>query len=398
LFRPKHRLWHNDGMSPTDHAKLKLAIVRQRYNPFGGAERFVERALGALGDNGLHVSLITREWKGGGEGRDIRLCNPFHLGRLWRDAGFSQAVRKLIAKGEFDLVQSHERIPGCSVYRAGDGVHATWLALRARQQSPLSRWFTELHPWHRYTLAAEEAMFRHPSLRAVICNSVMVRDDIAQRFGVPQDELHVIHNGVDLDYFNPLLKPQYRADMRTRLGIDDATPVILYVGSGFARKGVPQLLQALTEMHHQNAVAIVVGKDKHSRRMQALAASLGLGGRVHFAGPQQDVRPWYGMADVLGLPTLYDPFPNVALEALACGLPVMTTSTCGAAEVLQGRDCGRICDALDTTAQAIALDALLAGDARQLAVDARDCVSGLGREDMARRLQALYAQLLRGAG
>jgi UDP-glucose:(heptosyl)LPS alpha-1,3-glucosyltransferase len=385
-------------MSPTDHVKFKLAIVRQRYNPFGGAERFVERALNALGENGLHVSLITREWKGGGAGRDIRLCNPFHMGRLWRDAGFSQAVRKLIAKGEFDLVQSHERIPGCSVYRAGDGVHATWLELRARQQSSFARWFTSLHPWHRYTLAAENAMFRHPGLRAVICNSVMVRDDIAQRFGVPQDKLHVIHNGVDLDYFNPQLKQQYRTDMRTRLGIDDATPVIVYVGSGFARKGVPQLLQALAEMSHQNAVAIVVGKDKHSRRMQALAVSLGLDGRVHFVGPQQDVRPWYGMADVLALPTLYDPFPNVALEALACGLPVMTTPTCGAAEVLQGRDCGRICDALDTAAQAVALDALLAGDARQQATDARDCVSGLGREDMARRLQALYAQLLRGAG
>ena len=342
--------------------------------------------------------MITRAWKAEGVGRDIRLCNPFHLGRLWRDAGFSQAVRKLISKGEFDLVQSHERIPGCSVYRAGDGVHATWLALRARQQSPLSRWFTRLHPWHRYTLAAESAMFRHSALRAVICNSAMVRDDIAQRFGVPQGRLHVIHNGVDLDYFSPLLKQQHRADMRARLGIADATPVVVYVGSGFARKGVPQLLQALAGMQHQDAVAVVVGKDKHLNRMQALAVSLGLGERVHFVGPQQDVRPWYGMADVLALPTLYDPFPNVVLEALACGLPVMTTPTCGAAEVLQGRDCGRVCDALDTDAQAAALDALLAGDARQQAADARECVSGLGREDMAHRLQALYEQLLREAG
>lgn len=385
-------------MSSTDHAKFKLAIVRQRYNPFGGAERFVERALSALGESGLQVALITRAWIGESAGRDIRLCNPFHIGRLWRDASFARSVRRLLAKGEFDLVQSHERIPGCSVYRAGDGVHATWLALRARQQSPLSRWFTNLHPWHRYTLAAEAAMFRHSALRAVICNSVMVRDDIAQRFGVPQDRLHVIHNGVDLDHFNPRLKQQHRTDMRSRLGIGDATPVILYVGSGFSRKGVPQLLQALAGMQHQNAVAVVVGKDKHSRRMQALAGSRGLGGRVYFVGPQQDVRPWYGMADVLALPTLYDPFPNVVLEALACGLPVMTTPTCGAAELLQGRDCGRICDALDVEAQALALDALLAGDSRQQAKAARDCVSDLGREDMARRLQALYRQLLLGAG
>ena len=376
---------------------MKLAVVRQRYNPFGGAERFVERALQALAQQRLHVTLITRAWPAGAERRDVRLCNPFFLGRLWRDAGFADAVQKLIATGEFDLVQSHERIPGCSIYRAGDGVHATWLELRAAQQSPMSRWFTRQHPWHRYTLAIEAKMFRHPALRAVICNSHMVRDDIARRFGVAEDRLHVIHNGVDLDHFHPDLKGQHRTELRRQLGIAEATPVVLYVGSGFARKGVPQLLQALAGMRHTDAVAVIVGKDKHSRRMQALADRLGLSARVHFAGPQQDVRPWYGMADALALPTLYDPFPNVVLEALACGLPVMTTPTSGAAEILQGRDCGRVCDALDTQAQTLALDDFLDADPKVLAVSARASVAALGREDMGERLQALYRMLLPGA-
>lgn len=375
---------------------MKLALVRQRYNPFGGAERFVERALKALAEQRLHVTLITRTWPAGAEQRDVRLCNPFFLGRLWRDAGFARAVRKLIAGGEFDLVQSHERIPGCSVYRAGDGVHATWLELRAQQQSPLARWLTRLHPWHRYTLAIEAKMFRHPSLRAVICNSHMVRDDIARRFAVAADRLHVIHNGVDLAHFHPDLKHQHRTALRDQLGIPDTIPVVLYVGSGFARKGVPQLLQAMTAMQHDKAVAVIVGKDKHARRMQALARKLGLAARVHFVGPQQDVRPWYGMADVLALPTLYDPFPNVVLEALACGLPVMTTPTSGAAEILQGKSCGRICDALDTRAQAAALDSLLEADPQALGASARASVAALGPEDMGQRLQVLYRKLLPG--
>jgi UDP-glucose:(heptosyl)LPS alpha-1,3-glucosyltransferase len=375
---------------------MKLALVRQRYNPFGGAERFVERALQALAEQRLQVTLITRAWPAGAGERDVRLCNPFFLGRLWRDAGFARAVQKLIVGGEFDLVQSHERIPGCSVYRAGDGVHATWLELRAQQQSPLARWFTRLHPWHRYTLAIEAKMFRHPSLRAVICNSHMVREDIARRFAVAEDRLHVIHNGVDLEHFHAGLKHQHRTVLRDQLGIPDATPVVLYVGSGFARKGVPQLLQAMTAMQHDKAVAVIVGKDKHARRMQTLARKLGLAARVHFAGPQQDVRPWYGMADVLALPTLYDPFPNVVLEALACGLPVMTTPTSGAAEVLRGKDCGRICDALDTRAQAIALDSLLESDPKALEASARASVAALGPEDMGQRLQALYRTLLPG--
>lgn len=372
---------------------MKLAIVRQRYTPFGGAERFVERALSALARDDLEVTIVTRSWSGGSE-QAARICNPFYLGRLWRDAGFARAVQQLIARGEFDLVQSHERIPGCDVFRAGDGVHATWLALRGRQQNALQRLLGRWHPWHRYICDAERRMFTHPALKAVICNSYMVRDDIAQRFEVAADKLHVIHNGVDLDHFNPGLRARHRSEMRARLGIADDVPVVLYVGSGFARKGVPQLLQAMRRLHHKHAVAVVVGKDKHARRMQALAAQLGLAERVHFAGPQQDVRPWYGMADVFALPTLYDPFPNVVLEALACGLPVMTSATCGAAEILAGKACGKVCDALDITAQAEALDALLAADPHTLAEQARECVAGMGRADMAARLQALYGQLL----
>jgi UDP-glucose:(heptosyl)LPS alpha-1,3-glucosyltransferase len=170
---------------------VKLAIVRQKYTPFGGAERFVERALSALTTQGTDVSIIAREWSGDIKGVTV---NPFYIGRTWRDMSFAHGVQKIIASGQFDLVQSHERIPGCHIFRAGDGVHATWLELRNKRRDALS-------PWHRYTLAAEAAMFRHPNLKAVICNSKMVRDDISRRFGVPDDKLHVIYNGVDLEVF-----------------------------------------------------------------------------------------------------------------------------------------------------------------------------------------------------
>lgn len=372
---------------------MKLAIVRQSYTPYGGAERFVERALSALARDDLSVTIVTRSWQSGAK-HAARICNPFYLGRLWRDAGFASAVQEVVASGEFDLVQSHERIPGCDIFRAGDGVHATWLELRGRQQNILQRWLCRVNPWHRYVCAAERSMFRHPSLRAVVCNSQMVRDDIEARFGLGSDKLHVVHNGVDLEYFHPGLKALHRAEMRARLGIAEGAPVILYVGSGFARKGVPQLLQAMTCLQHKDAVAVIVGRDKHASRVQAMAMRLGIANRVYLVGPQQDVRPWYGMADVFALPTLYDPFPNVVLEALACGLPVLTSETCGAAEVLRGSECGRICDALDSVSQAQALDALLAADLETLERQARACVAGMGREDMVVRLQTLYEQLL----
>jgi UDP-glucose:(heptosyl)LPS alpha-1,3-glucosyltransferase len=376
---------------------VKLALVRQKYTPFGGAERFVDRALGALREQGTDVTIVARQWQGE-PGPGFLRCNPFFLGRTWRDAGFARCVQDIIASGRFDLVQSHERVPGCHIYRAGDGVHATWLDLRSHARAALPRgfppvtpWLTLLAPWHRYTLAAEAAMFRHPDLRAVICNSRMVRDDIAARFGTPDEKLHVIYNGVDLEHFHPRLRAEHRAATRASLGIDDATPVILFVGSGFERKGIPALLPALARMKRGNAVLLVVGRDRKERDMQALAVRLGIAGRVRFLGPQKDVRPFYGAADCFALPTLYDPMPNAALEALACGLPVVTSTDCGAAELIQPGTNGAVVASLDVAALARALDAAL--DTRLDAEAVSATVAHLGLDAMAGRLMALYQRL-----
>lgn len=364
---------------------MKLAIVRQKYTPFGGAERFVERALAALRASKVDVSIVARQWQDAvaGEMQCVRV-DPFYLGRTWRDAGFARGVQRLIARKRFDLVQSHERIPGCDIYRAGDGVHATWLDLRANAWDRLS-------PWHRYTLAAEAEMFRHPGLRAVICNSRMVRDDIAHRFSVADEKLQVIYSGVDLDAFHPRLRAEQGRALREKTGVAATTPVILFVGSGYRRKGVPTLLRALARMRRGDALLWVVGRDKDETLMRKLAQTLGVDQRVLFLGAQTEVKPFYGAADVFALPTLYDPFPNAALEALACGLPLVTTTTCGAAELVTA-DNGAVVGAGDATILAENLD-LLCDHAPAMRDAARASVAHLDLAAMAARLMALYSRL-----
>ena len=361
---------------------MKLAIVRQKYTAFGGAERFVERALVALRAKGVDVSIIAREWQGDLQG--VRI-NPFYLGRTWRDAGFARGVQRLMAQKRFDLVQSHERIPGCDIYRAGDGVHATWLELRNKP-------FDRLAPWHRYTLAAEAEMFRHPGLRAVICNSRMVKDDIARRFGVPDEKLQVIYSGVDLDAFHPRLREEHGQAFRQKVGVGETAPVILFVGSGYERKGLPTLLHALSLMSRSDVRLWVVGRDKHESLMRKLAQTLGVDDRVLFLGAQTDVKPFYGAADVFALPTLYDPFPNAALEALACGLPLVTTTTCGAAELITEAN-GRIVAVAEPVALAAALAQTMTNNAHMRHA-ARQSVEHLSLGAMVGKLQALYASLI----
>ncbi len=372
---------------------MKIAIARQKYTPYGGAERFVARALDALRAQGVEVTVIAREWTGDPAG--ILQVNPFFLGRTWRDVGFSHYVQRIINAGRFDLVQSHERIPGCHVYRAGDGVHATWLELRNQARGGLARFLTGRSPWHSYVLETEEAMFRHTALRAVICNSQMVKDDIARRFGVAAEKLHVIPNGVDLEVFHPGLRAEHGSRVRAELGIPADAPVVLFVGSGFERKGVAVLLRALAAMTNPAAHLIVVGKDRGQSLAEKLAQTLGVDERVHFLGGREDVRPYYGAADVFCLPTLYDPMPNAALEAFACGLPVVTSTTCGAAELIVPGKNGAVCEALDHAAIAAQLDALLAPEGREeRRVAARAAVEALGAGVMTEQLLALYRLLL----
>jgi len=375
--------------------RLKLALIRQRYNPYGGAERFVSRTLRALSVDGVQVTVFARQWQPG-DGASVERCDPFYLGRLWRDWSFARAACARLSGQNFDLVQSHERIACCDIYRAGDGVHAQWLQNRARSLGGAARLALSFNPYHRYTLAAERSLFSSSRLRAVICNSRMVAAEIRRWFGLDGDKLHIIYNGIDLDAFHPRLREQHRGVVRKELGIGEAVPLLVFVGSGFERKGVPQLLRALAQL--EAAQLVVVGRDKGERRMRELAKKLGVLRRTHFIGPREDVRPWYGASDCFVLPTLYDPFPNAALEALACGLPVITTSACGAAELIeQGRN-GYVCrDSLSIGELASCMRSGLSESAA-LGPAARATAESFGIERVSSELRQLYLRLLSPAG
>ena len=376
---------------------MRLAIIRQRYTPFGGAERFVEGALEALLERNVAITLYTREWP---ETRlkliEPHIVDPYYIGRIWRDWGFARAVTREIGRARLDLVQSHERLLACDVYRAGDGVHAVWLEERLKGAPWWKRCVVRLNPWHRYVLGIERRLFASPLLQAVICNSTMVRDEIAQRFAVPPAKLRVIHNAVDTQVYSPALRGD-RAATRARLAIPADALVYLLVGSGFERKGVATAVEAFAELPAA-AVLVVVGADKHLARYRALAEEFGVADRVHFTGPQTDVKPFYGAADVFVLPTLYDPFPNAVLEAMACGLPVITSTKSGAAPLVAERDAGLVLPSRDVAGLAAHMRTLADPATRaRMGANARATVEPLTPDAMTLALVLLYKELLEGS-
>ena len=297
---------------------MEIGIVRQRYTPYGGAERFVADALASLRDEGVSLSLYTRHWPGGDQTFRPVVCNPFFIGRVWRDWSFARAVRGEWSRRRPDVIQSHERIAGCDLFRAGDGVHAVWLEERARQMGALRRLGLCLNPYHHYTLKAERRLFRDPSLRGVICNSELVRAQIRERFGLPDDRLHLIYNAVDSTRFSPALRT-HRSEIRRGHAIADGACLFLFIGSGYERKGAGRAIAALARLP-AHAALLIAGKDKNIDRYRRQAQVAGLAARVTVAGPVADVGPLLGAAAAFGLPTLYDPLPTAALDAMAAQL------------------------------------------------------------------------------
>ena len=371
--------------------KTRIAFVRQRYRCDGGAERFVARVLQALGGQAIEPWLIARSWPEG-QGFSVIRRNPFHLGRLGRDRGFSRAVQRVLQAERFDLVQSHERIPGVQIFRAGDGVHREWLRQRARLRGPSRR----VSAWHRYLLGAERELFAHPKLRAVLCNSTMVKDEIQEHYGLDDSRLQVILNGVDTRRFRPP-EPDERRKLRAGLQLDPDHVVTLFVGSGFERKGLKTLVEAVAPLpeHHR---LLIVGKDSHSRRYEKLAADLGFGARGRFLGPPNDPAPLYRAADIFALPTLYDPFPNVVFEAMASGLAVVTSTKSGGREIIDEGVCGHVVDALDTCTLAAVLETLAERSRREaMGKAARERALLHDDRTLGSQLRSFYSSVLKGA-
>ncbi|MCC7039404.1 MAG: glycosyltransferase family 4 protein [Burkholderiales bacterium] len=373
---------------------MRLAIIRQRYDPEGAAERFLEGALEALLERNVAITLYTRAWPATKlQLIEPAIVDPFHVGALWRDAGFARAVARSVAGAGANLVQSHELVLTCDVYRPDDGLHVTWLEQSLRDATLPARWRAALSPRQRYALAMERKLFASPWLRMVLCPSPLVRDEIEARFQFPHDRLRVLRNAVDTDRFQPALAAQ-RAPVRERHAIATDAPVFVLVGSGFRRKGARTALAALAKLQPP-AHLIVVGSDPNVGEFERAARACGVGERVTFAGYQADVAPYLGAADAFVLPAPYDPSADATMEAMARGLPVVTSTRSGAADLVLAHDAGITCPADDADAFAAAMRTLLDASTRQaMGERARDAVLPYAPAATTLALVLVYKELL----
>ncbi|MEO6035851.1 MAG: glycosyltransferase family 4 protein, partial [Verrucomicrobiota bacterium] len=215
------------------------------------------------------------------------------------------------------------------VYRSADGCHRAFFSRRIKYASFLRRIRLRLNPLHYVLLRLEKKTYSPENTRAVIALSQRVKDEILQHYPDPAGQIHVVHNGVDAGRF-----------ARSAPRQDDGRFVLLFVGSGFERKGLRFCIAALPRLP-ANVELHVVGKGSIRPYLRE-ARQLGVAARVHFQGPEQNMEKIYPTADILIHPAIYEPFGNVVLEAMACGLPVIASRFVGASEIIVDGKNGRV--------------------------------------------------------
>jgi UDP-glucose:(heptosyl)LPS alpha-1,3-glucosyltransferase len=336
---------------------MRIALIRQKYSPFGGAERYMARLVEGLAAAGHEVHIIASSWESGGD-QAVTLHRAKALRRPgWlRALTFSLSCREIIRREQFDIVFSLERTLLQDIFRAGDGCHRQWLRQKNLGKGWFSRLLTYASPVQLAYLYLERQLYTDPRLRAIIANSRAGKAEIIKLYGVAPEKIHVVYNGIDPAAFPVAQREQYRQQLATAYDLTDELR-ILYVGSGFTRKGVPALLAAAALLKFPFKL-FVVGKGRPSRYQGMLKRS-GIRDQVVFTGGVRDVERFYLGCDLFVFPTLYDPFSNATLEAMACGLPVITTPFNGVAELLDHGSSGLLVeDPLDATDLAVQIGKL----------------------------------------
>ena len=317
---------------------MKIALITKRVSQsLGGAERVSANLAEKLSGAGHDVHIFTGHIDTTVEGAKMHLINTVKWLSPLRLLSFQRKVRNILRKEQFDLVYSLCQVYPVDIYRVGDGIHRHWM--KVQYPNTLLRWLKYMTSLvHLVMRFLEGKIFQNGNHRLFVTNSQLVKDQIIEYFSVAEERIKVIYNGVDHRVFNTRVNA-CRDAMRREYRISDKDLVILFVSNNWERKGLSTIIEAISKTGDKKVRLVVVGRG-NSKHYISLAVEKKIGtDQIIFIGRTGDVEKYYGMADIFVLPSRYEPFANVCLEAMACGLPVITTRTNGASEVIKpGRD------------------------------------------------------------
>lgn len=369
--------------------EMKIAVIRMECSyRKGGAERYAANLCKALATMGHQVWVLAETFDPAIHPDLIHIPIKVDRTTSWsRNNSFNRNSQEALKKLEPDAVFALSRSFPSDAFRVSDPLHRFWMKIR--YPGKWHRRLQELNPRHRAILKLENAILYPANTRMIITNSQLSKTVIREYYDYPTERIHVVYNGVDLEKFRPTAR--------------EAAPVeavrLLFVGQDFKRKGLSPVIEALAKVRGKglDCQLRVVGRDNPEPYRQ-LASRLGIADHITFEGPTGAIQAAYQSADLFVFPTLYDPFANVCLEALACGLPVLTTTTNGSSEVVTEGSDGYVIDgnpsglAKDISEKVISFCQLPATEREAMRQRARSKAEGFTTEANASTIVELLAK------
>ena len=315
---------------------MKIGLVHKRLDLRGGTERDLYQTAEGLRDLGHEVHLFCSEYGVSAPPGTVGHVIPvLPLGRTLRLWSFSWLAPSTIKSHQCDIVVGFGRLLSQDVLRSGGGTHRGFLLRMGQQRGAARKLWQTMSPYHQSLLQIEKRQFSDRRLQRIIAVSDEVRQDIEANYPIAADKITVLYNGVDQKRFHPSRRPAMREVLRARWNVPGTARLVLFVGSGFARKGLDRLIAIWHRSSLSEIYLLVAGDDARLGYYKNWAQSVA-GERIIFVGRQDDIENYYASADLVVLPSLQEAFGNVVLESLASGVPVVVGREVGAAAILTG--------------------------------------------------------------
>ncbi|MEM9254518.1 MAG: glycosyltransferase family 4 protein [Pseudomonadota bacterium] len=305
---------------------MHCAIVLYKFFPFGGMQRDCLRIIEALLAAGHRCTIYCMDWEGASpDGAEVRLLRRRGIRNHRRYEYFQLQLQAALIREPVDVVVGFNKMPGLHIYFAADPCFVEKIA---HSSSPVARRGGRYRLFRRW----EAAVFERSGTTKILLLCEAQRDAYLRHYDTPVKRLHVLPPGVDRSFCEIDDSAQRRKRLRSDIQADVDELVLLFVGSGFITKGLNRVIDGLAALRHEQPSLcvrlLVAGSDKY-RQFARRANRLGVGKSIEFLGGREDVQDLMLASDVLVHPAISEAGGVVLLEALACGLPVVTTDVCG---------------------------------------------------------------------
>lgn len=330
-----------------------LVFIKYHLNSAGGLEKYFSRIIDAFLKMGYNITILTTNSFKQKTTNNLKIVTfkDFRIFKFLKLKIFDFRCYLWLKKNKPKTVFSFDRTSFFTHTRLGNGLHKTYLKRRKIFENAFKSFINKVNPLHNIILKIEKKGLKQKNLKKVIVNSKMVQNELLKEYNFDPKKIKVILNGVEFNELESafLNWEKEKNTFAKKLNLNPLSFHLVFIGNDFKRKGLKFLLEALSNLKDKNFHLSVIGKDKNMKRYVTFAKKKKIDKKVSFFGPRKDIINFLQLADSFILPTLYDPFANALIEALAMGVFVITSKYNGAKEIITSEN-GIVLDPLDIDA------------------------------------------------